>query len=429
MKPRLLPPRDELMVTMERIYRYRLTTTSGGNLSIRDDTGDIWITPAGVDKGNLRREDMVCVRADGTVEGRHRPSSEFRFHKAIYDARPDLRGICHAHPVALVAFSITKSVPNTRLFHQARHVCGEVGFAPYALPGSDALGRNIAVVFAQGFNCVVLENHGVVTGGRDLQEAFQRFETLEFTGKTVIKAGVLGGKVNYLTDDQIELPRRTVQPLPEFDAALPTTREKELRQQLCDFVRRGYQQRLMISTEGSFSARLGDDAFLITPYQVDRSTVQLDDIVIVEGGNQERGKFASRAARLHRAIYRRHPGIAAILNAYTVNATAFSVTRTPLNSHTIPESYVLLREINLFPYGIQFGDGEQLAAAIAPDRPITLLENDAVLATGQSVLDAFDRLEVLESTAEALINSRPIGHVSPMSAAVIEELRRAFLQT
>ena len=60
-----LHPRDEILQAMERIYRYRMTTTSGGNLSIREANGDVWITPARVDKGSLRREDIVCVRADG----------------------------------------------------------------------------------------------------------------------------------------------------------------------------------------------------------------------------------------------------------------------------------------------------------------------------------------------------------------------------
>ena len=78
--------------------------------------------------------------ADGTVEGPHRPSSELPFHQEIYRTRPDLRGIVHAHPVALVAFSLVHQVPDTRLFHQSRHVCGEAGFAPYELPGSLALG-------------------------------------------------------------------------------------------------------------------------------------------------------------------------------------------------------------------------------------------------------------------------------------------------
>src|SRR3954453_3715889 len=202
----LIHPRDAIMRTMERIYRYRMTTTSGGNLSIRDDEGDIWITPARLDKGSLRRDDIVRVRGDGPAEGSHRPSSEFPFHKAIYEARPEVRGIVHAHPVALVAFSICRKVPDTRLLHQARHICGAVGFAPYALPGSAALGRNIAATFATGFDCVVLENHGVVTAGPSLQNAFERFETLEFTAKTVIKASLLGA-VRYLSDEGAVHPR------------------------------------------------------------------------------------------------------------------------------------------------------------------------------------------------------------------------------
>lgn len=421
----LVHPRDEIMRTMERIYRYRMTTTSGGNLSIRDDNGDIWITPARVDKGSLTRNDIVCVRKDGSVDGIHQPSSEFPFHRAIYQSRRDLRGIVHAHPVALVAFSISRQVPDTRLFHQSRHVCGKVGFAAYALPGSEPLAENIASAFRDGHSSVVLENHGVVVGGESLLEAFQRFETLEFTCKTIIKARMLGD-VNYLTDDDVELPRRNIQPLPAFDPGPAGSSEKELRRQLCDFVRRGYQQRLLISTEGSFSARLDADSFLITPYQLDRSNLNLNDIVLVRKGAAETGKIASRASANHRAIYERHPSIGAIVNAYTVNATAFSVTGCPLDSRTIPESYIFLRDINRVPFGVQFRDGRDLATHISGDQPICVLDNDGVLVAGTSVLDAFDRLEVLESTAEAIINSRPLGEVVPMSDAVIEELQTAF---
>ncbi len=423
----LVHPRDEIMLTMERIYRYRMTTTSGGNLSIRDDNGDIWITPARVDKGSLRRHDIVCVRADGSLDGPHKPSSEFPFHRAIYAARPDIRAIVHGHPVALVAFSISRQVPNTRLFHQAAHVCGPVGFAPYALPGSEALGQNIAKTFAEGDHCVVLENHGVVVGGDNLQNAFQRFETLEFTAKTIIKARLLG-EVRYLNEEQVALPRQRAATLPQFQPGPALSRERELRRELCEFVRRGYQQRLLISTEGSFSARLDDHSFLITPYQVDRSTVTLDDIVLVRDGAGEAGKTPSRAAGNHRAIYACHPAIGAVVNAYTVNATAFSVTGAALNSRTIPESYIFLRDVGRVPYGVQFRDSEDLAGRISPQQPIALLENDGVLVCGTSVLDAFDRLEVLESTAEALINGGTLGEVAPMSDGTIEALIQAFLR-
>lgn len=423
--PNLLHPRDELMRTMERIYRYRMTTTSGGNLSIREPDGTIWITPARVDKGALRREDIVRVSPSGRVEGLHPPSSELPFHRAIYKARPDLRAIVHAHPVALVAFSICREAPDTRLLHQARQVCGEVGVAAYAIPGSELLGRRIADAFAKGFQCVVLENHGVVVGGEDLKSAFQRFETLEFTAKTIIKARQLG-RVRYLSDAQVALACGSVQALPFRPVAEAGSAERELRHQICSFVRRGYDQRLLISTEGSFSARLDDDAFLITPYREDRRALEVEDLVLVCGGAAEEGKTPSRASANHRAIYRADPRVRAIVNAYTVNATAFSVSGAALDARTIPESYIFLREVARVPFGAQFTDPARLAAALSMDQPVALMENDGVMVCGTSVLDAFDRLEVLESTAEAIINARHLGPIRAMPARVVADLRRAF---
>ncbi len=420
----LIHPRDEIMRAMERIYRYRMTTTSGGNLSILDGDGDTWITPARLDKGNLRRDDIVRVRPDGSHDGPRRPSSEFPFHRAIYEARPDLKGIVHAHPVALVAFSICREVPDTRVLHQARKICGPVGFAPYALPGSAALGRNIAATFATGVDCVILENHGVVIGGAGLQQAFERFETLEFTAKTLIKARMIG-KVRALDDEAARLGPPPDLPGP-FDPGPATSPEKDLRRQLRDFVRRAYQQRLMISTQGAFSARLADDTFLITPHRVDRSTLDVADLVLVRAGAPESGKEPSGSARNHRAIYREHPSIQAIVNAYPVNATAFGVTEHPLDSRTIPESYLFLRDVNRVPYGVQFGDGREIARRASPRDPILILENDGVQVWGTSVLDAFDRLEVLETTAEAMINSKPLGAMVPMSDEAITELNEAF---
>ena len=420
----LLHPRDEIMQTMERIYRYRMTTTSGGNLSIRTEDG-IWITPARIDKGSLTRQDIVCVSAGGAIEGPHRPSSEFPFHKAIYAARAELRAIVHAHPVALVAFSICGQVPNTRLFHQARFVCGEPAFAPDALPGSEQLGRSIADQFAKGANCVILENHGVVVGGATLSEAYQRFETLEFVAKTIIKARWLGA-VQYLNDEQLALAERRRIDLQAVDFPPANCQERELRRQLCEFVQRGYRQRLLISTEGSFSARLDDDSFVITPSQRDRSALGIADLVLVRGNAWQAGPRPSRAASAHAAIYRRYPEIKAIVFAHPVNATAFSVTSTPLDARTIPESYIFLRDVTRVPYGVQYRMTGEIASHVSPRSPAVLLENDGVLVTGTSILDTFDRLEVLETTAEAIINSRPLGEISPMSAAVIGELKAAF---
>ena len=212
-------PREEILSGMERIYRYRMTTTSGGNLSIQEPNGNVWITPASVDKGSLRREDIVCVTPSGEVIGTRRPSSELPIHQRIRVKRPELAGIVHAHPTALVAFSLVAGqVPNTRLFHQSHRVCGEPGYIPYELPGSAELGEAVAEGFAKGYNSVILENHGVVTGGKTFQEAFRRFETLEFTGKTLIKARLLGGSVNFLSDEQLEAEKQRKVLIPSANA-------------------------------------------------------------------------------------------------------------------------------------------------------------------------------------------------------------------
>jgi len=425
MSREVIHPRDEIMRTMERIYRYRMTTTSGGNLSIREPGGDIWITPARVDKGSLTRDDIVRVRADGAVDGPHRPSSEFPFHQAVYDARPDIVAIVHAHPVALVAFSICRQTPNTRIFHQAHSVCGRTGFAEYALPGSGELGAKIAESFQEGCDSVILENHGVVVGGESLSHAFQRFEAFEFAAKTIIKGRHLGD-IRHLTLAQLEQAHHRSVALESFEPESATSAERELRRQLSAFVRRGCRQRLLISTEGSFSARLDEDSFLITPTQRDRESLDIDDFVLVQGDRREAGKKASRAVFAHRAIYRKHPHVQAIVFAHPVNATAFSVTDSAFDARTIPESYVFLRDVQRVPYGIQYQHDGRIADLVSAAAPAAILENDGVLVTGSGVLDAFDRLEVLEATAEALINAHAIGSVSAMPEAVIGELRRAF---
>lgn len=418
-------PTDLLTLAMERIYSYRMTTTSGGNLSILDEAGSVWITPARIDKGGLRREDIVEIRPDGTIIGRHKPSSEFPFHHRIYATRPDIRAIIHAHPVALVAFSICGRRPDTHLFPKAWAICGEVGFAPYALPGSEALGESIAAEFAKGVSCVMLENHGVVVGGVDFAEAFRRFETLEFTAKTILKASVLG-KVRYVGEEAITAERNLGLPLEGFTPGSACALERGLRRELADFVRRGYRQRLLISTEGSFSARLSDDAFLITPRGCDRAELTPGELVLVEQGRAEAGKRASFAARLHRAIYARHPGVQAIVNATPVNATAYAVSAEPLDTRTIPESYVFLREVEKLPVSVLSEEPSAVAGRLSPNFPVYLIENDGAMVLGTSLLDAFDRLEVLESTAEALINSRSLGPVRVMGDSVIRELETAF---
>lgn len=419
-----LHPRDELVATMQRIYRYKMTTTSGGNLSILDPSGDIWITPSRVDKGSLQPSDIVQVHADGSRSGLHPPSSEFPFHREIYRRRPDIKAIVHAHPGALVAFSICRLLPDTRVQSHAHSVCGKIALAPYACPGTAELGAKIAETFAAGADCVLLENHGVVIGGRDLHEAFQRFETFEFVAQTIIKARQLG-ELQVLAPEHLGV--QTMPAYEELPAADVSNREKELRGDLCRFLHRAYQQRLLISTAGAFSARLDADQFLITPRRRDRLSVEAPGIVRATRTACERGKCPSRAALPHALIYERHPEVGAIINAQPAHASAFCMTDAALSTHTIPESYVVLNNVERLPFARIVEDADRIAAAVSVDRrPVILIQNEGAIVLGRTILEAFDRLEVLEATTEALLLSRPLGPVVPMPEAAIAELKKAF---
>ena len=355
----LVHPRDEILQAIQRIYRYRMTTTSGGNLSIREENGDVWITPARLDKGTLRREDIVRVSADGTVHGPHRPSSELPFHQEIYRTRPDIRGIVHAHPVALVAFSLVHQVPDTRLFHQARHVCGEAGFAPYELPGSLALGRNVAAIFGQGFDCVLLENHGA--GHRwmpDLaKQAFRRFETLEFTAKTIIKARLLGDVSLLDRCQEIALAREVASGVdPPFRIARSRhERSGASGARLAEFVRRAYRQRLLHQAHaGQFlRARGCATSFLITPLPA-RTAARIDVQDLVAGRATARAKQGHpqpRGAPPRRPSTVSIPrGRRAIVTAYPVNAIPPSASPALRSMFgRFPESYIVIRQVSPLP--------------------------------------------------------------------------------
>jgi L-fuculose-phosphate aldolase len=422
----LLHPADQIILMMERIYGYGMTTTSGGNLSIKEDNGDIWITPAGVDKGNLNRNDIVCVKANGEVVGLHRPSSEFPFHRLIYQTRQDLKAVVHAHPPALVSFSIVRRIPDTRMLPNERQICGQIGMAEYALPGSEELGQKIAAVFANGIDSVMLENHGVVVGGVNLFEAFKIFETLDFCARLEIKANRIGHKITLMEEDFNTISTNQQKEYETFRPDRYKVEERELRREMIKFIQRSYDQRLFTSTQGTFSQRLGDGSFLITPYDMDRKYMDVEHLVRIDHGKVEEGKLPSRSVKLHEYIYDSQPHVDSVIIAHPPNIMAFAVTDVSFDSRTIPESYILLRRTPKIPFGAIYNDPQSTAKVFTKDTPIALVENNCVIVTGQGLLNTFDRLEVAEYSAKALISTYCLGEIVPIDENKIHDIEVAF---
>ena len=418
-------PADQLVMFMQRIYDKRLTTMSGGNLSIRDDDGNIWITPAGVDKGTLTRRDIICVKPDGTVIGPHKPSSELPFHISVYKMRSDLHAVLHAHPPALVAFSIVRQCPSLDLIPTVRRVCPDVRIATYAVPGSEALGANVGAVFADGCDIAILENHGVCVGAPDMFTAFQRFETLNYTASLEV-LGRKVGNIHELPADAYRMSETNFHT--KMDDFIPNSRSSEelaARRDMITLIHRSYQMGLFTATHGTYSVRLADGSFVITPFNYDRAYLEEDDLVRVKAGMKELGKTPSRAVHLHEKIYETHPDIQAILLAHPVHAMAFAVTDAAFDARTIPESYILLRDVKKIPYEEIYTNPDQMAKEFAPSCPAVMVENDCVIVTGGSLLQAFDRL-VMESTAHSIISAQEIGPIVHITDPEIEEIKEAF---
>ena len=419
-------PADQLVMFMQRIYDKGMTTTSGGNLSIMDNEGNIWITPAGVDKGTLTRNDIICVKPDGTVIGPHRPSSELPFHASVYKMRPDLKAVLHAHPPALVAFSIVRRCPNLDLVPSVRKVCSDVQISIYDVPGSDALGERVGAVFANGCDISILENHGVCIGAPDMFTAFQRFETLNYTATLEGLAKKIGN-IHALPAESYRISQTLYHT--KMDDFIPNSHSSEelaARRDMITLIKRSYKMGLFTATHGTYSVRLADGSFLITPYNCDRAYLEEDDLVRVKAGMKEQGKIPSRAVQFHEKVYQKHPEIKAILQAHPVHSMAFAITDTKFDPRTIPESYILLRDVKKLPYEQIYLDPDTTAEEFGPSRPALMVENSCVVVTGESLLQAFDRLEVMESTAHSIILSQEIGEIVHITDEEVEKLKVAF---
>ena len=404
-------PKEQLVVIMKRIYAQGMTTTSGGNLSIKDENGNVYITPGGTDKGSMTAEDIVCIRADGTMEGKHKPSSEYPFHMKIYETRGDIRAILHAHPPAMVAYSIVRKIPDISAFPELKACIGSVGMAEYGLTGSEELGEKIAKVFAEGCNVAELENHGLVVGSTDIESAYQVFEAMDFSARIGIGASRLGGAKNEnpsgkgLTDENREKPKDPSTEIPQEDRAVC--------EKLCEMVRRAWHQKLLYAGLGVFSARAESGTIYYIPQGTDQSAAGILDI----------RKLEQTGDSLHAKIYRTHPGIGSVVTAFPPELMAFAVTGTKFSSRIIPEIYMVMQDVVSLPQVQYAGKPDEIAAVFDGRTSVAVLEGGGVIVTAPSLLKAYDRLEVAEYSARAILESSQLGNIVEITEKQVDEIR------
>lgn len=191
-----------------RMWLRGWVAANDGNLSLKLPGGRVLITPTGVSKGFLEPEMLLVVDLEGKVLERtagFRPTSETAMHLACYRARPDVGGVCHAHPAAATAFACARKAINAPILSEIAMTLGTVPVAPYGQSGTEELPRAILPLLAD-HDGVLLANHGALTVGADLEQAYYRMETVEHTAAIHLNVRALGGGVE-LTETQLEALR------------------------------------------------------------------------------------------------------------------------------------------------------------------------------------------------------------------------------
>jgi len=185
--------REDIVSTGRMMYERGWIAANDGNLTVRLDRERILATPAGVCKGRMRPEDLiVCDTAGNKIAGAGERTTEMAMHVAIYDNRPDIHSVVHAHPPISTGFAVAGRALNLGLMPELIVSMGSVPLAEYGLPGTPALVDGM-LPYVGKFNAILLANHGAVCYGENVAQAYARMETLEHLARIALVAEMLGG--------------------------------------------------------------------------------------------------------------------------------------------------------------------------------------------------------------------------------------------
>jgi len=197
--------RQDIVDIGRYVWQKEWVAANDGNITTRIDEERILCTPTGVCKGLMHPDDLIIVDRKGNhIQGRLKGTSEIAMHLAIYDLRPDVRAILHAHPPVATGFATAGRALNLALLPEVIIGLGCVPLAGYGLPGTPELIEPMLPLIPK-YDALMMGNHGAVCYGEDVFKAFFRMETVEHFARITLVAELLGGPT--------VLPRGEVQKL------------------------------------------------------------------------------------------------------------------------------------------------------------------------------------------------------------------------
>ncbi|MCA9732411.1 MAG: class II aldolase/adducin family protein [Deferribacteres bacterium] len=194
--------KKEIVAVGRRVYERGYVASNDGNISAKIDDERILITPTGVSKGFMKPEDLIVLSMDGKVlNGDKKPSSEFSMHIKMYEERPDVFGVCHAHPPYATGFAVAGIPLDQCVLPEVIVALGGIPIAEYGLPGTDKLFEPV-LKYVHTHDAFLLENHGALTIGEDVLNAYHKMETMEHFAHILFVSRMLGN-VNTLNEQNV----------------------------------------------------------------------------------------------------------------------------------------------------------------------------------------------------------------------------------
>lgn len=189
----------------KRIYDRNMVAANDGNISVKLNDNEFLCTPTGVSKGFMTPDYICKVDREGNVlqaNGNFKPSSEIKMHMRVYQCRPDVGSVVHAHPTFATAFAIAGIPLSAPIMPEAVIALGCVPIAKYGTPSTAEI-PDAVEEWLPYYDAVLLENHGALSFSVDLLAAYHKMESLEFYAELLYKARALGGPKE-LSQDQVQ---------------------------------------------------------------------------------------------------------------------------------------------------------------------------------------------------------------------------------
>lgn len=196
--------REQMALMGQRMWQREYTDGNGGNLTVRVGDNLALCTPTLICKGFMKPDDMALIDLDGNqIAGRLKRTSEAMTHLAIMKRQPKAKACCHAHPPHATAYAVAKVQPPTCLIPEAEVFLGEIGMAKYCTPGSPENAEEVGTVAIDHMS-VLMINHGVITWGKDIEDAYWKMENTESYCKTVWVASQLGKQLTPISGSEAQ---------------------------------------------------------------------------------------------------------------------------------------------------------------------------------------------------------------------------------